>query len=164
VSTGAEAAERVVRLLSEHSLTLALAESCTGGLISHLITNIAGSSRCSLGGIVAYHSLAKQAVLGVPEATLRQHGSVSAEAAALMAEGALERLAASIALAVTGIAGPGGGSPEKPVGTVYFALAARDGSRLAIREHFIGDRESYKDQAAARALHLIEEHLVNSRY
>jgi PncC family amidohydrolase len=150
---------RIVWLLTERGKTIAVAESCTGGLIGHLFTNVPGSSRCFIGGVAAYHGRAKIALLGVPEETLRTYGGVSAEAATAMAAGVRERLNADIGIGVTGIAGPTGGSPEKPIGTVYLALVTRDGATVAIREHFQGSREAYKDQTAERALRLIEENL-----
>src|SRR6266550_1734153 len=107
--------EEVVRLLTEQRLTLVVAESCTGGLIGDLITDVSGSSRCFLGGIVPYHNDAKTLLLGVDAAIIEKFGSVSAETTLAMAQGVLSRFGADIGVAVTGIAGPGGGTPEKPV-------------------------------------------------
>ncbi|HXH23296.1 MAG TPA: CinA family protein [Dehalococcoidia bacterium] len=152
-------ASRVIALLSGRGLTLSVAESCTGGFISHLLTNVPGSSRCFLGGATAYHNRAKTALLGVPEDLLREHGSVSAEAALAMARGVRERLDADIAIGVTGIAGPGGGSPQKPPGTVYIALVVRDRLSHVRHERWEGDRQAYKEQTAARAFQVIEEYL-----
>ncbi len=151
---------RVVRLLSERGLTLAVAESCTGGLIGHLLTNVPGSARCFVGGVAAYHGRAKTALLGVPAETLREHGSVSAEAAVAMARGVRERLDTDIGVGVTGIAGPTGGSEARPVGLVYLALTSRDGRTLARREVWTGDREANKAQSAQAALELIEQYLT----
>jgi PncC family amidohydrolase len=148
-----------VRLLTERGLRIAVAESCTGGLIGHLLTNVPGSSRVFIGGVAAYHASAKSALLGVPEATLRDHGSVSAETALAMAAGIRERLDADLAVGVTGITGPGGGSEAKPVGLVYLALAGRGGSVAAREYRWHGDRESNKRQSANAALALVIEYL-----
>ena len=110
-------------MLRERGMTIALAESCTGGLVGHRITNIPGSSSYLKGGIVAYSNEAKQQNLGVRAETLAQHGAVSEETAVEMATGVRRALAADLGLAITGIAGPDGGTPDKPVGTVCFALA-----------------------------------------
>ena len=109
----------VLELCRERGLTLATAESCTGGLVAARLTSVPGSSDVFLGGVVSYANEVKTAALGVPEDVLAAHGAVSAETAAAMAEGARRRLDADVAVAVTGIAGPGGGSDEKPVGLVY---------------------------------------------
>lgn len=114
------------RLLSALDLTLATAESCTGGLLAHRITNVPGSSSYYLGGLVAYANETKEGQLGVQPATLMAHGAVSEETALEMARGARERIGSNVALATTGIAGPGGGTEEKPVGLVYIALSAVD--------------------------------------
>ncbi len=152
-------AERVVHALNDRGATLAVAESCTGGLIGHLITNLPGSSRCFLGGVLAYANAAKTTLLGVPEALIRDPGAVSAEVALAMAEGVRERLNADLGLAVTGIAGPGGGSEAKPVGLVYLALVDRKGRALSRSFIWTGDRESIKAQSAQAAFALVEEHL-----
>lgn len=162
-AVGEKAETRVVRLLAERGLTLAVAESCTGGLIGHLLTNVPGSSRCFIGGVAAYHGRAKTVLLGVPEETLRTYGGVSEEAALAMAAGVRERLNADIGIGVTGIAGPAGGTEAKPVGLVYLALVARDGTKVSVREVWDGERESNKARSAERALRLIEEHLVSGR-
>jgi nicotinamide-nucleotide amidase len=150
---------RLVRLLAERGKTVGVAESCTGGLIGHLLTNVPSSSRCYIGGVAAYHGRAKTALLGVREETLRTFGGVSEQVAVAMASGVRQRLDADIGIGVTGIAGPTGGSTEKPIGTVYLALVTGDGRTVAIREQFQGTRKSYKDQTADRALRLIEENL-----
>ena len=152
-------AGRVVRLMTERGLTLAVAESCTGGLIGHLLTDVPGSSRCFVGGVAAYHGRAKTALLGVPAETLRAHGSVSAETALAMARGIRERLDTDVGIGVTGIAGPTGGSESRPVGLVYLALVDREGRTLARREVWSGSREANKAQSARAALALIEQHL-----
>ena len=113
-------AELVLSLLRERGLTLATAESCTGGLVSARLTDVPGSSAVFVGGVVAYSNDVKAAQLGVPEAVLREHGAVSAETAAEMARGARERLGADVAVSVTGVAGPDGGTEEKPVGLVFL--------------------------------------------
>jgi nicotinamide-nucleotide amidase len=118
----------VVRLLRERGLSLAVAESCTGGLVAERVTEVPGASHCFLGGVVAYANAAKTALLGVPEALLERHGAVSDAVARAMAEGARARFAADFGLATTGISGPEGGTPGKPVGTVHVALARDEGS------------------------------------
>lgn len=144
------AASLVARLRAE-AWTLATAESCTGGLIAAYLTSVAGSSDAFLGGVVAYANAVKTGQLGVPEATLARHGAVSAETARAMAEGVRARLGADLALSVTGIAGPGGGSPGKPVGLVYIGLAGRAGTKTA--EHrFAGDRDAIRLAAVRAAL------------
>jgi nicotinamide-nucleotide amidase len=132
--------ECVGRLLSAKKHTLALAESCTGGLISRRITRIAGSSSYYLGGAVTYANEAKINFLGVTAATLEKHGAVSQETALGMSHGIRERTGATIALSVTGIAGPSGGSPEKPVGTVWMSIATMDRQEARLFQ-FYGDRE-----------------------
>ena len=159
-ASGAQAAaERVVHILSERGLTLAVAESCTGGLIGHLLTNVAGSSRCFIGGVAAYHGRAKTTLLGVTPETLRAHGSVSAETALAMARGVRERLETDIGVGVTGIAGPTGGTAARPVGTVYLALADRGGGARARHAVWSGSREECKEQSAGTALDLVLDHL-----
>ena len=140
--------------------TLATAESCSGGLIAHRITNIAGASACFLGGVVAYANTAKIALLGVPEDILVIHGAVSEPVARAMAEGVRQRFQSDFALACTGIAGPGGGTPEKPVGLVYIALSRPDASTVVTRNVFSGTRDAVKAQTADRALAMLLESLV----
>ncbi len=149
----------VGRLLREKGKTLALAESCTGGMIAALLTDVAGSSDYFLGGIVSYANEAKERLLGVSEETLRRHGAVSEESAREMARGARERFGADLAAAVTGIAGPGGGSEEKPVGTVFFALSGGDRAEFARRRSFVGDRAHVRRSAALVALELVRREL-----
>jgi nicotinamide-nucleotide amidase len=131
-----EAAKRLLNLCRAKNLRIATAESCTGGLVAAALTEIAGSSDVVDRGFVTYSNGAKEDMLGVPVATLKRHGAVSGETAAAMAAGALKNSAADISVAVTGIAGPGGGSKQKPVGLVYFAAASRDGKRLARTRRF----------------------------
>ncbi len=145
-------------LLRERGMTLALAESCTGGLVGHRITNVPGSSDYFIFGAVVYANEVKQAVLGVPAETLRRWGAVSHETAAAMAEGVRRVAGTDIGIGITGIAGPGGGSPEKPVGTVFFGLATAEGTRTE-RRLFVGEREAVKERAAQEALTLLWLHL-----
>jgi nicotinamide-nucleotide amidase len=131
------------------------AESCTGGWIAKVLTDVPGSSAWFLGGVVAYSNTLKQALLGVRSSTLAQHGAVSEAAAKEMAIGALEVLGGHIAIAVTGIAGPDGGQPGKPVGTVWFAWAWREDDQIETRvalETFTGDREAVRRKTVERAL------------
>lgn len=146
---------RVGRALKERGLTLALAESCTGGLLGHRITNVPGSSAYFLGGVVAYAYEAKERLLGVRHATLYDHGAVSRETALEMARGARRAFGADLGLAITGIAGPGGGTADKPVGTTWVALSARNGDHAA-RHHLEGDRAAIKSHAADAALSFLE--------
>jgi nicotinamide-nucleotide amidase len=152
-----EKAAQVLDLCRARGLKVATAESCTGGLVAGALTEIAGSSDVVDRGFVTYSNEAKEAMLGVPSATLKRHGAVSAETAAAMASGALKNSLANIVVAITGIAGPGGGSQQKPVGLVHFAAASRDG-RLVARERQYGDigRESVREQSVAEALDLLE--------
>lgn len=131
---------------------LAVAESCTGGWVAQALTAIAGSSAWFDRGFVTYSNAAKCEMLGVPEATLARHGAVSEATARAMAQGALAHSRADWTLAITGIAGPSGGSPVKPVGTVCFAWARREGGCLAATRHFAGDRAAVRAQAVTHAL------------
>lgn len=141
------------RLLRRQGLTLAVAESCTGGLISDRVTNVPGSSRYYLGGVVTYSNRAKQELLGVSSSTLRRYGAVSGQVVAEMVVGVRRRFGADIGIAVSGVAGPGGGSRRKPVGLVFAAAA--DATRIVVKEHrFVGVRRSIKERAAAAALDL----------
>jgi nicotinamide-nucleotide amidase len=133
---------------------LAAAESCTGGLISKLLTDIAGSSDYFLGGVVSYDNSAKTRFLAVSEQTLSERGAVSSETALEMARGARERFGSDLAVAVTGIAGPDGGTPAKPVGTVFFAVAGGD-SEIHKKREFLGDRATVRQAAAQFALELV---------
>ena len=155
---GASLQQTVADLLVAQRLSLALAESCTGGLIGHRLTSVPGASDFLERGLVVYSNRAKQELLGVSPATLERHGAVSAECAQEMAEGARIRAGVDLGLAVTGIAGPTGGSPEKPVGTVFFGLSHVQGTQTWQR-HFYGDRGMVKLQAAETALDLLRRHL-----
>jgi nicotinamide-nucleotide amidase len=155
--------ELVLEACRAQGLSLAVAESCTGGLVAARLTSIAGASDVFRGGLVAYDNDVKLAQLGVPEATLAAHGAVSAETAAAMAAGIRESLGAEVAIATTGIAGPGGGTPEKPVGLVYLHAGGPRGE-LARELQLPGDREAVRRRATAAALHLLRELLAQSRH
>lgn len=148
----------VGELLIQHELQLAVAESCTGGLISHRITNVAGSSRYYLGGVTAYANEAKVALLGVSQETLEEHGAVSSETVLQMARGIRLKLSADVGVSTSGIAGPTGGTPDKPVGTTWIGFSSAEGEEA---RHFVfqGDRLSIKEQAAQAALQLLADHL-----
>ncbi len=155
-----EALESIVgKLLLQHQLTICTAESCTGGLVGHLLTNIAGSSAYVMGGIIAYSNTVKQQVLGVAEATLIEYGAVSAQTAGEMALGALRVIGADIAVSITGIAGPGGGTSEKPVGLTYIGLADKHGIYKVERHIWQSDRTGNKLASAGAALRLIIDYL-----
>ncbi len=145
----------VGELLRAKHWTIGTAESCTGGLVMHRLTNIAGSSDYVLGGVVAYSNQIKQVLLHVRPGTLIAHGAVSEETAQEMAVGARALLGADVAVSVTGIAGPGGGSAEKPVGLTYIGLAAPDDVVIVQRHVWKGDREAIKNASAQAALLLV---------
>ena len=145
-------------ILHDRGLKLALAESCTGGLVGNRITDIPGSSEYFLGGIVAYAYKAKVDLLGVSWDTLNSTGAVSRETVIEMARGALKALNADIAVSVSGIAGPGGGTAEKPVGTTWIGLAAKDGEWAWVFQ-FSGDRVQNKAYAAEAALQMLLDYL-----
>ena len=144
----------VIALLRERRQTLALTESCTGGYLANQLTNVPGASAVFLAGLVTYSNQAKQVLLGVPGEILKEHGAVSEPVARLMAEGAKGRLNSDYALSVTGIAGPGGGTPDKPVGTVFIALA---GPFVTMAHRYFNpfDRVTFKDVTAQQALDLL---------
>jgi nicotinamide-nucleotide amidase len=152
----------VLDVCRERGLTLGTAESCTGGLVAARLTSVPGSSAVFVGGVVAYADQVKAMELDVPADILERHGAVSAETAAAMARGARERLGTDLALSVTGIAGPDGGSDEKPVGLVYLHAVGPGGARSADFV-FPGDRESIRRRAAVTALHLMRRLLAQSR-
>ena len=145
-------AERLGHLLLERGEWLAAAESCTGGWLAQSVTAIAGSSAWFDRGFVTYSNAAKMDMLGVPESTLDRHGAVSEAVARDMAQGALAHSRADWTVAITGIAGPGGGSPEKPIGTVCFAWASKNGGCEATLSLFSGDRATIREQAVRFAL------------
>ena len=150
--------EHVGALLVQRGLTVAVAESCTGGLAAELLTRTPGSSRYFLGGVVAYANQAKVELLGVPAALIAEHGAVSAQVARAMAEGARTRLGADLGLAFTGIAGPDGGSQQKPVGLVHWAVARASGTEQRERV-FIGNRQDIRRRAVFAGLDLIRRGL-----
>lgn len=154
--------ELVLSLAGARGLRLATAESCTGGMVAARLTGVPGSSASFVGGLVAYADDVKRAELGVPEELLATHGAVSAEVAAAMAEGARVRLGADVAVAVTGVAGPGGGTPEKPVGRVHLHAAGPDGSLVRMLD-LPGEREQIRIRATVTALHLVRALLTGSR-
>jgi nicotinamide-nucleotide amidase len=153
----------VLAACRERGLTLASAESCTGGLVAARLTAVSGSSDVFIGGIVAYANEVKAQELGVPAEVLEQHGAVSAEAAAAMADGVRERLGADVGVAVTGIAGPDGGSEAKPVGLVYLHAESPDGP-VARELSLPGDRATVRGRATVAALHLVRTLLAPSRH
>lgn len=155
--------EIVLELCRTRGLSLATAESCTGGLVAARLTAIPGASDVFHGAVVAYADGVKEAELGVPLALLTEHGAVSAEVAEAMARGARKRLGVDVALAVTGVAGPGGGSAQKPVGLVYFHAETPESGRGASFS-FPGDRDSIRRRAAVSALHLVRRVLAQNRH
>ena len=151
-------AARIGRLLVKRGWTLGVAESCTGGLVSHSLTNVPGSSKYFVGGVVAYANEVKRDLLGVPQDHLSRYGAVSREVALAMAEGIRRLLATDVGVAVTGIAGPAGGTPTKPVGTAYIAVSSPLGHE--VRHHlWPSDRLGNKRRSAEAALSLLEEWL-----
>lgn len=148
----------VGQLLRDRGLTLAVSESCTGGLISHRVTNVPSSSDYYRGSITAYACDVKETLLHVRSETLAHHGAVSEQTAREMAEGVRRAIKADVGVSVTGIAGPTGGTPEKPVGLVYVALAAPDGEWVE-RHVWAGDRQGNKAQSADAALDLLRRYL-----
>ncbi len=156
-----EGLEAVVgRLLVERKLTISVAESCTGGLLSHRLTNVPGSSRYFERAVIVYSNQAKQELLGVPEALLRAHGAVSGPVAEAMASGVCRLGGSACGLAVTGIAGPDGGTPDKPVGTVFVAAASPAGLEVK-RFRFSGGREAVKWQSSQAALDMLRRALLD---
>ena len=152
--------EVIVRLLKQRRQTLATAESCTGGLIANQITNVSGASEVFLAGYITYANSAKNDVLNVDSKLIEKNGAVSEAVARAMGEGARTRAASTYGLATTGIAGPTGGSDEKPVGTVYIALASEDSETVARKFLFPTDRETFKQLAAQAALDLLRRKLL----
>ena len=147
-----ELVQRIAERLAARGALLATAESCTGGWAAQVLTALAGSSSWFERGFVTYSNAAKEEMLGVRPETLARHGAVSEEAAREMALGALSRSRAGVAFAITGIAGPSGGSAAKPVGTICLAWALRGGAPRSETRHFAGDREAVRRQAVERAL------------
>jgi PncC family amidohydrolase len=151
-----ELAERLQARCVARGLTLATAESCTGGLVAHVVTEVPGSSAYLIGGVVAYSNAVKEHELGVPADVLDAHGAVSAQVAVAMAEGVRSRLSTDLGVAVTGVAGPDGGTEAKPVGLVYVAVAG-DGEPLVRRFQWPGDRTDNKRDSARAALEMLLE-------
>lgn len=151
-----EAATALLELCRESEVMIATAESCTGGMIAGCLTEIAGSSDVVDRGFVTYSNEAKNEMLGVPMQKIHEHGAVSEPVARAMAEGALARSRAGVAIAVTGIAGPGGGAPDKPVGLVHFGCAIRDSWTVHNRQVFPGDRSDIRLATVRAALELIK--------
>ncbi len=152
-------AERILERCRQAGLTVATAESCTGGLVGDALTDVPGSSASYLGGVVAYADAAKVGLLDVPPGILAAHGAVSAQVARAMAVGARARLGADVSVAITGIAGPAGGTADKPVGLTYVAVA--DARGVEVRRHgWTGDRAANKAASAAAALDLLEVRLA----
>ena len=148
------AAERLVSLLTARQMTCATAESCTGGGIGAAITSVSGASAVYKGGIISYANEVKEALLGVPAAVLAEKGAVSSETAAAMATGVRQRLKVDFSVSVTGVAGPTGGTPEKPVGLVWFGIASKRGT-FTEKRNFTGDRETIRAATATVAIELL---------
>ncbi|PYJ11800.1 MAG: competence/damage-inducible protein A [Verrucomicrobia bacterium] len=160
-SDGGILEEVVVKLLTERKQTLAVAESCTGGFLAHRITNVPGASAVFLAGYVTYSNDAKEGMLGVDPRLIASDGAVSERVAKVMAEGARQKADAAFALATTGIAGPGGGTDEKPVGTVFIALATADGAPTQVRGfRFPDDRPTFKELTTQAALEMLRRSLL----
>lgn len=153
--------ELVAALLAGPPLqTVAVAESCTGGLLAGRLTDLAGSSRYVRGGVVAYSNEAKSELVGVPADLIADHGAVSVAVARALADGAIERFGADIGIGITGVAGPDGGTDDKPVGTVWFSVARSDGSRIDRKAHLPGGRADVRDRATTVTLHLLRRVLL----
>lgn len=154
-------AQTIATIFQQRGATLVAAESCTGGWIAKTLTDIAGSSAWFECGVVAYSYEAKEALLGVRPETLEHHGAVSRETVTEMVAGALARFGATVAVAVTGIAGPSGGMPDKPVGTVWIGWKRRGGYAQTEVFHFDGDREAVRRQTVAAALRGVQKILTS---
>ena len=160
-STSGETMEEVVgRLLAENRATMAVAESCTGGMLSERLTNVPGSSAYFRGGVVSYSNDLKASLVGVPPELIEAKGAVSAEVALAMADGVRKRTGATLGIGVTGIAGPGGGSPEKPVGSVHIAIADGSGPRQKMFRYPGGDRDRIRQMAAQSALDTVRRYFL----
>ncbi|MCX6481137.1 MAG: nicotinamide-nucleotide amidohydrolase family protein, partial [Mycobacterium sp.] len=156
---GASVDDQVAALLTGRRI--ATAESCTSGLVAARLTDRPGSSAYVAGGAVAYANEAKSAVLGVDPALIAEHGAVSAEVAEAMASGAIERFDADTAVAITGVAGPGGGTPDKPVGTVWFCVMLRGGPTVTRRVQIPGERADVRDRSTTVAMHMLRRALLD---
>lgn len=161
-SEAGDLADAVIRAMRSRGATLAVAESCTGGALAHRVTRVPGVSDIFLGGFVTYSNASKRDLLGVPAEVIDRHGAVSEEVARRMAEGAIRGFGADAGIGITGIAGPGGGSDEKPVGTVWTAVAL-DGKTVARRSVFPGDREGVQARATQDALKILHDRLRDAR-
>jgi nicotinamide-nucleotide amidase len=161
-TTGSSLAQVVVEMATARRVSVAAAESCTGGMVTAELTEVPGSSEALLGGVVCYSNQVKMDLLDVPAGLLAQYGAVSEECARAMAQGVGERLGAQIAVAVTGIAGPAGGSAEKPVGTVWFAVDTAQGTSAHVRHFKGGGRHSIRLRATATALDLVRRSLLGT--
>jgi nicotinamide-nucleotide amidase len=157
---GTSVDQQVAELLRSSARTIATAESCTGGLVAGRLTDLAGSSDYVLGGVVVYSNAAKTALAGVDPALIARVGAVSVEVAEALADGAIAALGADVGVGITGIAGPGGGTEDKPVGTVCFSVATRDGARLTRRLELPGGRFDIRDRSTTVAMHLIRRVLL----
>ena len=153
-------AEVLYEALKSKNMTIATAESCTGGMVGAALTSVSGVSECYGFGVVAYANRAKEKLLGVSHATLEAFGAVSEETACEMAQGAIKLSGADIAISVTGIAGPGGGTEEKPVGLVYIGIAKKNGEVKAYKNNFSGSRDSVRTQTVVKALELAIKTIV----
>jgi nicotinamide-nucleotide amidase len=149
-------AEAVLADCRSRGWHLATAESCTGGLVAAALTAIAGSSDVVERGFITYSNAAKMELLGVPSDTIAQHGAISAQTAAAMARGAVARAGVDLAVSITGVAGPGGGTPQKPVGLIYLGVARRDGACRVERRVFSGDRTEVRRAALVEALEMLQ--------
>lgn len=152
--------EVVIGLLKEKKLKVSVAESCTGGLICNKLTNVPGASEVFDRGFIVYSNEAKMKLLGVPEQVLKEHGAVSSQTARFMAQGALSNSLADIALSVTGIAGPGGGSETKPVGLVYIGIATKENVE-SFEFRFSGDRLRIKEMTSKAALNILRKKIID---
>lgn len=157
---GGDLEEAVVKLLTERKQTLAVAESCTGGYLAHRITNVPGASAVFVAGYVTYSNEAKNEALGVDSQLIASHGAASAEVARAMAEGARRQAKADFALATTGIAGPSGGTKDKPVGTVFIALAGGDTATKVEKRFFPDDRPTFKELTTQAGLEMLRRALL----
>jgi len=156
-----EAGDQLAEVLLKHKVSMATAESCTGGWVAKILTDRAGSSAYLLAGIVTYSNDAKKELLGVTETSLEAHGAVSEPVVREMVAGALATTKANVAVAISGVAGPGGGSDEKPVGTVWFAWGRSPADTVAVAERFSGNRDSVRRQAVLFALQGVKGYLGN---
>jgi nicotinamide-nucleotide amidase len=159
---GSTVDEQVAAMLTERGLTVAVAESCTGGLMAGRLTARPGSSAFLLGGLVVYANEAKTELAGVPASLIEEHGAVSEEVAGALADGARERLGAEIGIGITGVAGPDGGTLEKPVGLVYIALSGPDGLRTVRRADQRGSRADVRERTTTAVMHLLRRALIGA--